>query len=265
VSLRWSAHISWLFGELPYLERVGAARRAGLDWIETAWPAPAEHDGLARAIAEHGVGVALLNCDAGDVANGERGFVNDPARREEAERAFLAAAELAQRVGARELNVLVGRELPGIGRERQLRAVVDALRAFAEEARARGLGIALEPLNEIENPGFLAPTPEAAAALIEQVGSDAVGLLLDVYHVARAGAKPAAAIERHAALIRHVQLADFPGRGQPGSGVLDIWALLHTLDASGYAGAVGLEYEPRGTSAASLQFLHDPRAAALFG
>jgi hydroxypyruvate isomerase len=103
------------------------------------------------------------------------------------------------------------------------------------------------------------------ATLIEQVGSDAVGLLLDVYHVARAGGEPAAAIERHAALIRHVQLADFPGRGQPGTGALDIWALLQCLDANGYAGAVGLEYEPRGTIAASLQFRHDARAAALFG
>jgi len=265
VSLHWSAHISWLFTERPYLERVGAARRAGLGTIETAWPAPADHDALAAAIAEHGVGVALLNCEEGDVQNGERGFVNDPARREQAERAFAAAAELAQRIGARQINVLVGRELAGVSRERQLRAVLDALRAFAQEAQERDLRIVLEPLNEVDNPGYLAPTPAAAAALIEQVGSDAVGLLLDVYHVARAGAEPVAAIERHAALIRHVQLSDFPGRGQPGSGSLDIWGLLQRLDASGYSGAVGLEYEPRGTSDASLRFLADERAAALFG
>ena len=265
MSLTASAHISWLFTERPYLERVGAARDAGLRTIETAWPAPAERDGLAAALAEHDVGVALLNCEEGDVANGERGFVNDPARREEAERAFAAAAELATRVGARQINVLVGRQLADVGRERQWRAVVETLRAFAEEARARGLGIVLEPLNEIENPGYLAPTPPAAAALIEQVGSDAVGLLLDVYHVARVGDDPLAAIERHAALIRHVQLADFPGRGQPGSGSLDIWTLLERLDASGYTGAVGLEYEPRGTGAASLAFLADKRATALFG
>jgi len=265
VSLHWSAHISWLFTERPYLERVGAARQAGLRTIETAWPAPADHDGLAAALAEHDVGVALLNCEEGDVQGGERGFVNDPARREEAERAFAAAAELAQRVGAPNVNVLVGRELAGVSRERQLRAAVDALRAFAQEARARGLGIVLEPLNEIENPGYLTSTPAAAAALIERVGSDAVGLLLDVYHVARAGAQPAAAIERHAALIRHVQLSDFPGRGQPGSGSLDIWGLLERLDASGYTGAVGLEYEPRGTGGASLDFLANERAVALFG
>ncbi len=265
MSLAWSAHISWLFRERPYLERVGAARRAGLHRIETAWPAPAEHDGLARALAEHGVGVALLNCYEGDVQAGERGFVNDPARREEAERAFLAAAELAQRVGAPRVNVLAGRELAGVSRERQRRAVVDALSAFAEEARARGLEVVLEPLNEIENPGYLAPTPLDAAALIERVGSDAVGLLLDVYHVARAGSDPLAAIERHAALIGHVQLSDHPGRGQPGSGSLDIWAILERLDATGYTGAVGLEYEPRGTSETSLSFLHDERAAVLFG
>jgi hydroxypyruvate isomerase len=265
VSLTAAAHISWLFTERPYLERVGAAREAGLRTIETAWPAPADHDGLAAALAEHDVGVALLNCEEGDVQDGERGFVNDPARREEAERAFAAAAELAQRIGAREINVLVGRQLADVSRERQRRAVVDSLRGFAEEASARGLGIVLEPLNEIDNPGYLAPTPQAAATLIEQVGSDAVGLLLDVYHVARAGADPLAAVERHAALIRHVQLSDFPGRGQPGSGSLDIWTLLERLAASGYTGAVGLEYEPRGIGTASLGFLSDKRAAALFG
>ena len=260
MSLVWSAHISWLFGELPYLERVGAARRAGFRWIETAWPERADRDGLPALVAEEGVGVALLNCCAGDVGRGERGFVNDPARREEAERAFLAAAELAQRIGARKLNLLVGRALPGVSVARQRRAVVDALRAFAPEAAARGLRLLLEPVNAIENPGYLAPTPQDAIELIERVSSDAMGMLLDVYHVARAGADPAAEVDRCGGLIGHVQIADFPGRGQPGSGTLDIRSILERLDASGYTGAVGLEYEPRGSSEASLAFLRDGRA-----
>jgi hydroxypyruvate isomerase len=259
LSLTFSAHISWLFGELPYLERVGAARRAGFDWIETAWPAPAERERLPALVAEQGLGVALLNCCAGDVEHGERGFVNDPARREQAQRAFVAAAELAQSVGARHLNLLVGRTLPGVGRAGERAAVVDALRAFAPQAAARGLRILIEPINAVDHPGYLAPSPQAAAELIEEAGSDALGLLLDVYHVARAGGDPLEAIDRHGDLIGHVQIADFPGRGQPGTGSLDVRGILERLDASGYAGAVGLEYEPRGASDESLAFLSELR------
>lgn len=256
----FSAHISWLFGELPYLQRPAAARAAGLRWIETAWPSPAERERLHEAVAEAGVGVALLNCDAGDVGNGERGYLNDPARRGEAERAFLAAAELAAQLGAPNLNLLVGRHLPGVPRARQRETVLEALRDFAPEAAARGLRILLEPVNAIEHPGFLAPTPQAAAELIRESGADGVGLLLDVYHLARAGDDPLAAIDRHGELIGHVQIADFPGRHQPGTGAVDIAAILSHLGAAGYSGRIGLEYEPLGTTEDSLAFLAPARA-----
>jgi hydroxypyruvate isomerase len=264
VSLAWSIHISWLFGEYPYLERVGAARRAGFSWVETAWPLRSDRDQLPQTLAEHGVGVALLNCPAGNVDAGERGFINDPSRREQAERAFLAAAELAGRLGARNLNLLVGRSLPGVGLARQRESVLGALRDFAAEAAARGLRILIEPLNESENPGYLAPTPADAVALIEASGADGLGLLLDVYHLACAGIEPLAAIDRFGGLIGHVQVSDWPGRGEPGSGSLDVWGILERLDARGYRGAVGLEYAPRGTTEASFAFLRDERARALF-
>jgi hydroxypyruvate isomerase len=264
MGLAWSAHISWLFGERPYLERVGAARGAGFAWIETAWPPAGERERLPQAVAEQGVGVALLNCCAGDTERGERGFINDPSRRREAELAFLAACELAEALGARRLNLLVGCALPGIRLARQRDAVLSALREFAPEAGSRELSILLEPVNSIESPGYLAPTPRDAVSLIEQSGADGLGLLLDVYHVARMGCDPRAAIDSAGALIGHVQVSDWPGRGPPGSGSLDIWGILEHLGASGYEGAVGLEYEPRGTTEASLEFLRDERAAALF-
>jgi hydroxypyruvate isomerase len=266
--MRWSAHISWLFTELPYLERVTAARDAGFDTIESAWPEDAEsRDGLAAAVEGVGVDVALLNIPAGDTAGGERGFVNDDSRREEAVAAFGEAVELAVAVGAPNLNLLVGRALPGIPEPRQRAAIVSALRSFAPIAAAHGLRILLEPVNEIENPGFLAPTPDAAVELIEAAGSDHaehLGLLLDLYHVARAGDDPATAIERHHEWIGHVQISDHPGRGAPGTGTLPIWDLLEQLRASRYDGAVGLEYEVSGPTKESLGFLHEPHALALF-
>ncbi|HXP37017.1 MAG TPA: TIM barrel protein [Solirubrobacteraceae bacterium] len=266
--MRWSAHISWLFTELPYLERVVAARDAGFTTIESAWPEDAQsRDGLAAAVAAAGVRVALLNCAAGDTASGERGFVNDGSRREEAEAAFADAVELAVEIGAPNLNLLVGRTLPDVPEAHQRDAIVSALRSFAPLARANGLRILLEPVNAIENPGFLAPTPGAAVALIEAAGpehAEQLGLLLDLYHVARAGDDPASAIERHREWIGHVQVSDHPGRGAPGSGTLPIWDLLDQLRASRYDGAVGLEYEVSGATEDSLGFLDGERARSLF-
>lgn len=270
MTMRWSAHISWLFAELPYAERVGAARAAGFDTIESAWPKLAQdRAGLAAAVTEQrraapGFAVALLNCPAGDVAAGERGFVNDDSRREESEAAFTQAVELAVAIGARNLNLLVGRTLPGVPQARQRAAVIDALRSFAPVADAAGLRILLEPLNSIDSPGFLAPTADAAVELIEAAGDDRLGLLLDVYHVACMREDPVAAIERHAERIGHVQLSDCPGRGAPGTGALDFVAILTRLAESGYAGAVGLEYEPRGPTEPALALMHDARASALF-
>jgi hydroxypyruvate isomerase len=263
--MRWSAHISWLFTEVSYLERVAAARDAGFATIESAWPArEQDRAGLAAAVAEQGVDVALLNCPAGDTANGERGFVNDDSRREEAEAAFGEAVELAVAIGAPNLNLLVGRALPDIPESRQRAAIVSALRSFAPLAGANGLRILLEPVNAIENPGFLAPTPDTATRLIEDVGSDHLGLLLDLYHVARAGDDPAIAIERHRESIGHVQVSDHPGRGAPGTGAMPIWSLLEQLHASRYDGAVGLEYEAPRPTKDSLGFMREQPAPALF-
>jgi hydroxypyruvate isomerase len=268
--MRWSAHISWLFAELPYPQRVAAARAAGFETIETAWP-EREQDrvGLVQAVAEQrraggDFSVALLNCPAGEVAGGERGFVNDDTRREEADATFTQAVELAVALGAHNLNLLVGRALPDVPQARQRAAVIGALRSFAPVADTAGLRVLLEPLNSIENPGFLAPTPDAAVELIEAAGDERVGLLLDVYHVARGGGDPLAAIERHAERIGHVQLSDCPGRGAPGTGTLDFFAIFDALAASGYDGAVGLEYEPGGPTEATLGLTRDPRMATLF-
>jgi hydroxypyruvate isomerase len=258
VSLTWSAHISWLFCELPYLERVVAARRAGFARIETAWPALAgEREGLPRAVLEQEMEVVLLNCPAGDTDAGERGFLNDPARREEAQAGFLLAAELAARVSAPNLNVLVGRELSRLPAQVQRRSAVDALREFASQAVELGLRILVEPVNAIENPGYLAPTVEDALELIEECGSEGLGVLLDLYHVARMGGDPVAAIERCGALIGHVQISDCPGRGQPGSGALDFPGIFECLEAQGYAGSVGLEYTPRASTEESLAFIRE--------
>jgi hydroxypyruvate isomerase len=259
LGLEWSGHITWLFAELPYGERVAAARAAGFSQIESAWPEPGDVEVLAAAVARSGVGVALLNVAAGDADAGERGFLGDPERRTQCEQDFLAAVELAGRVGARKLNLLVGPRLEHVGERRQLDAVAAALRDFAGVARERALKLVLEPLNTIENPGFLLPTPDAVIELLDASGVDDVELLFDAHHIACMGLDPLAVAVRHGARVGHVQLSDWPGRSAPGDGSLDLLGAVEELRACGYDDALGLEFEPDGPTPPTLAFTCDPR------
>jgi hydroxypyruvate isomerase len=261
VAIEFSAHISWLFVEHPYLERVSRARAAGFGCIETGWPQDTDLGELARQIERNRMCVALVNADGGDLAAGERGFLNDPARLADAERAFLKAAELALRIGSPCVHVMLGRALPAIPEYDQRAAVIAGLRSCARLADERGLTVLVEPMNELDVPGYFAPSPEAVAALIAQVGSPQVRMLFDAYHVARAGRDPLTALDAAAPLIGHVQFADCPGRGPPGTGALDLWGLLERLEILGYGGAIGFEYRPDGPTEQTLGFLRGRPAA----
>jgi hydroxypyruvate isomerase len=243
----WSAHISLLFAERPYAERVGLARAAGFDWVETWWPeTEAEREALVAGVAEHGVRVALVNTDGGDRELGERGFLADPAHEERGRRAFLDGLALAERVGARSLHALVGCH-PDAGHARGM------LRELVPEARARGIAVVVEALNPGDAPGYLTPTPEAVTDLI--AGIDGAGLLLDSYHMLRIGRDPAEQARRFAGAIGHVHVADSPGRAAPGTGDLDLPAFVAALRTAGYDGPVGLEYDAAGDTPGSLRFL----------
>jgi hydroxypyruvate isomerase len=254
--ITWSAHLSMLFTELGPLERPQAARRAGFTHVESWWPGD-EADAWAESVLAAGLTGAALNADGGDQAAGERGYLNDPARHGEALEAFAAAAALAGRIGARCVNVLIGRELPGRSRDAQLDDVAAILSQLAGPARSAGLAIVLEPINSVDVPGYLAPTPTDVAALIDRVGRPEVRLLFDAYHAARMGLDPVSEARRLAPVIGHVQFADCPGRGAPGTGTLDIRALVEALAESGYEGALGLEYDPAGPTEPTLGFLRD--------
>src|SRR4051794_2259672 len=236
--IRFSAHVSMLFRDLPPLERPAAARAAGFELVETWWPEP----GFADAVRAAGVGVSCLNADGGSIPDGERGFLNVPERADESLAAVERALALAREVGSPVVNVLAGRALPDVPRRRQLDTALALLRDAAALAEAAGVAIVLEPINELDIPGYLLPTARAAADAIEAVGSPALRLLFDAYHSARSGADPLREVREVAALLGHVQYADHPGRGAPGTGTIDLDAFVATLAEVGYEGAVGLEY-----------------------
>ena len=253
--MRFSAHLGTLFPEHPPLGRPAAAHAAGFAAVEVWWPpAPLADDWIA-AVHAAGVRAVLVNADGGDLAAGERGYCNVPGREDEVIEAVREAARVVRACGGEAVNLLVGR----IDRARPVQAQRDAarevVRAAALEAAALGARIVIEHLNPLDVDGPLLATPAEAAAFVRAVDHDAVRLLYDAYHAARAGCDPVTEIDRVAEVIGHVQYADSPGRGAPGTGTIDIWNLVDRLDAVSYSGPVGLEFLPSGPTLDALAVL----------
>jgi len=243
---RFCANVSLLFTELPLLERFAAARAAGFDCVEMHWHREVDPDALRAAVKESSLHVALLNFDGGDTQAGDRGLAGDPRRYGEFRENVPVALELAAAVGCRRLNALVGRRVDGASPAEQIALATENL-AFAADAAARqGAEVLVEALNLYDTPGCLISGTAAASELVRRTGRANVRLQFDAYHMHRMGEDLVTAIAGYGALIAHVQLADDPGRGDPGTGEIDFQSLLAALDGLGYDGWIGLEYVPPG-------------------
>jgi hydroxypyruvate isomerase len=261
--LRFDVNCSILFTGLPLPERPAAAKAAGFDAVEFWWPfeeyVPTERDADAfvNAVGDAGTELASLNFHTGDMAAGERGILSDPGRVKEFRENVGAVTEIARRAGCTRLNAPYGNRLPHVSPAEQ-DAVAAGNLAFAAEAAAEiGATVLVEAINSVDVPAFPVDTSDKAAAVISGVPAGNVAFLADLYHLAKMGEDLPAVLRRHRDLIAHVQVADPPGRGAPGTGTLDFEPLFAQLAAQGYAGRVGLEYLPAGPgdSAASFGWL----------
>ncbi len=237
-----------LFTELPRLERPAAAAATGFALVESWWPPAEDLEGWVHAVRAAGVGVSCLNADCGDVAAGERGFCNLPEHDGRTFAAVGAALKLARQVGCPVVNVLPGLLDDPADVSRHLAHAAHVYRACGDLAAASGRTIVIEPINALDVPAYLLAHPDEVASFLERVDHPNVRMLFDAYHCARAGTDPVEAIHRHADVIGHVQFADSPGRGAPGTGTLDVAAIADALTAVGYDGAIGLEFTPAGTT-----------------
>jgi hydroxypyruvate isomerase len=261
--VRFAVNISILFREHAYLDRFAAARAAGFDAVESWWPGGHDPAAVADAVADAGVAVALLNTDAGDMRAGDRGLLADPARERELAENLPVAIELARRIGAPRVNALVGLAVPGLDRADQLALVRQNLRRIAKAAEPHGIEVLIEAVNTIENGPYLVATTREAEALRASVDRPNVRLQYDVYHMQRMEGDLCATIERHLDRIAHVQIADAPGRHQPGTGEIAYEFVLGHLARIGYRGYVGLEYTaPDGDTLASIEWLPVERRGA---
>jgi hydroxypyruvate isomerase len=246
--LRFSLNVSTLFAELPLLERFAAAAEAGFGAVESWWPVGVDLGAYVEAVRTAGVELALLNFYGGDLSAGDRGVLSDLERAAEFRDNAPIALEIAATLGCRRLHALVGKERPGQAREDQVRLAIENVRWVADLAARQGATILIEPLNPLDNGECLIQRVGEAIAFIGDVGRDNVAVQFDTYHVQRTEGSLGARVALAGGRIGHVQIADAPGRGYPGSGQIDFAEVFEALDATGFDAFVGLEYfAPDGT------------------
>lgn len=251
----YAANLSMLWPELadPYA-RFRAAAEAGFTRVERLFVHDLDPDRVEDLLGELGLRLVLFDPYPGDWAGGERGLLAVPGREGELRESVLSAIETARRLGTRMLNVLSGIVRPD-GRAEARETAVENLRAVAPAARAAGITLLVEPINHHDMPGFAVPSVPAAVEVIRAVADPVVRLQFDAYHAARAGGDLLALLAEHFDLVAHVQIADVPGRHQPGTGSLDLGGFLSRLDELGYRGVAGLEFVPQGTTEQALEWL----------
>src|SRR5215207_2534538 len=242
--MRFSANVSILFKEAPFLERFGWAAAMGFSAVEFWWPSGEDPGAVERVVKDAELRVALMNFDAGDMAAGDRGLAGDPEREEQFRENVPVGLELARSVDCRRMNVLVGHGLSGMEREEQLALARRNVEYAADEARKAGIEVLVEAVNTFENGPYLLSTTEQAVEFVRGVGRENVKIQHDLYHMQRMEGNLVANLREHIGLIGHIQIADSPGRGEPGTGEIHYPYVLAALDELGYDGYVGLEYNP---------------------
>jgi hydroxypyruvate isomerase len=242
--LKFCANVSILFKDTPFLERFERAARAGFQAVEFWWPAGEALDEVEAAIRDAGLAVALFNFDAGDMPAGDRGLLSDPDRAHRFRENVPVALDLAQRLGCDKLNALVGVERAPSQRDQQLKLAAESVRFAADEAAPHGIDITIEAVNTFENGPYLLHTTRQAAEFIDTVDRPNVRLQYDAYHMQRMEGNLVATLTEFAPRIAHIQIADSPGRGEPGTGEINYPFVLDAIDALGYEGWIGLEYNP---------------------
>jgi hydroxypyruvate isomerase len=262
---RYDVNLSILFTELPLLQRPAAAAAAGFDAVELWWPfadpVPADRDvdALVGALDDAGTRLVGLNFDAGDMAGGDRGLLSVPEWSARFRANVDATLAIAERTGCLALNALYGNRVDAASAQEQDELGAENLALAARAASRIGAVVLLEALNAYESPRYPLVSAASAVGVVERVqaaaGVDNLRFLCDLYHLGRMGEDLDKVITTYADRIGHVQVADIPGRHQPGTGKLDVAHLLGLLEEAGYGGYVGLEYAPAGPSADSFDWL----------
>ncbi len=241
---KFAANLSMLFTEHPFLERFAAAASAGFRGVEYLSPYEHSEADVARALRGAGLEQVLFNVPSGDWAAGERGIACHPDRVEEFRAGVPKAITYAKALGCTRINALAGKVPDGVSHADAHAVCVSNLRFAAEALERVGIALVAEAINTYDIPGFFLSGSQQAFALFDEVGSKNLTLQYDIYHMQRMEGELAATLRHNIARIGHVQLADNPGRHEPGTGEINYPFLFRVLDDIGYVGWIGCEYVP---------------------
>lgn len=246
---KFAANLTMLFNELPFVERFQAAAEAGFKGVEYLFPYDFPAEVLVAVLKKHGLTQVLHNLPAGDWAAGERGIAVLPERVNEFRDGVDRAISYATALGCTKVNCLAGIVPVGACLNTAHRTFVDNLRFAAAKLKVAGIKLLIEPINTFDIPGFFLSRTAQALEVIAEVGSDNLFIQYDIYHAQRMEGELGNTIANNLSRIAHIQLADNPGRNEPGTGEINYpWLFAH-IDRLGYDGWVGCEYKPAaGTS-----------------
>lgn len=249
---KFAANLTMLFTEQPFLDRFDHAAKAGFKAVEFQFPYAFNPGDIKRRLDANGLELVLHNLPAGNWDAGERGIACHPDRVNEFREGVDKAIGYARALGVRQLNCLVGKAPAGVADDVLRQTVVDNLRFAAEALKKAGLRLLIEPINTFDIPGFYLNRTVQAAGLLVEVGADNAYIQYDIYHAQRMEGELAATIEKYLPRIGHIQLADNPGRNEPGTGEINYPFLFAHLDRIGYQGWIGCEYKPAASTEAGL-------------
>ncbi len=253
--IRYAANLTMLFNEVPFLERFAQAAAAGFRAVEFLFIHTVDAEAVRRELTRHGLRLVLFDPEGGDFAAGDRGYLCHPERRDHLLKTIEDAIATAEQVGCQRLNVLAGNRPEGAADSVLRRTVVENLRRAAPGARAAGITLLVEALNTWESPRYFLDGSRLGLEIVREVAEPNVRFQYDCYHLQRMEGQLIEGLTKNLEWIGHVQIADVPGRHEPGTGEVNYANVLAALEKAGYDGYVGLEYRPSGPTEASLAWL----------
>ena len=241
---RFAANLTMLFTEFPFLDRFERAARAGFKGVEFLFPYAYQPKDIRARLEQFDLQLVLHNLPAGDWDAGERGIACHPDRTAEFREGVERAVDVASALGVKQLNCLVGKTPAGVPDAQVHATLVENLYHASQRLKEAGIRLLVEPINRFDIPGFHLHRTDQALALIDEVGGGNLFLQFDIYHAQRTEGELAETLRKHLSRIAHVQVADNPGRNEPGTGEINFPFLFGHLDRIGYPGWIGCEYKP---------------------
>jgi hydroxypyruvate isomerase len=255
MAFKFSANLSMLFTEAPFLDRFERAAKAGFEAVEFLFPYEWSQEELEARLSGYKLRLALFNLQPGDSDKGEWGLLSVPGREASFRSGFDQALEIARRLGCRRIHAMFGNRVGGVPPEEQIGCAVENLRWASAPASKAGVTLLVEPLNAVDFPGFFLHRTNEVLGILDKVDRENVRLQYDVYHAQMTEGNLIASLRAHIDRIGHIQIADVPGRHEPGTGEINYPAVFSALEDLGYDGYVGLEYRPATTTEESLGWM----------